>query len=59
MDSTRTFNDPGGEYCQAMRILYEQVLHVHDWLRSNRQDILRELVKEEGQGERWDGRQRA
>jgi hypothetical protein len=42
-----------------MRILYEQVLHVHDWLRSNRQDILRELVKEEGQGERWDGRQRA
>ncbi len=53
VDSTRTFYDPGSQYCQVVRILHEQVLRLHDWLRSNRQDILRELVKEEGRGERW------
>lgn len=48
VDSTHTFYDPGSEYCQAVRIVYEQVLHLHDRLRARHQNILRELVKEDG-----------
>ena len=46
VDSTRTFYDPGKEYCQAVRILSEQVLHLHDYLRSRHPEILRRLVKD-------------
>jgi uncharacterized protein len=52
VDSTRSFYDPGREYCQAIRILQEQVLHIHDHLRSRYPRILRELLNEGRNGER-------
>jgi uncharacterized protein len=47
VDSTQTFYDPGKSYCRAVRIVHEEVLRLHDRLRCNHQEILRELVKEE------------
>ncbi len=44
VDSTNTFYDPGREYCEAVRILHNEVLHVHDELRSTRPEILRRIV---------------
>ncbi len=52
VDSTRTFYDPGKEYCQAINILFEQVVRIHDHLRSNHPNILRELVRGDGEGRR-------
>ena len=45
VDSTHTFYDPGAEYCAASRILHDQVLHLHDRLRSRHPGILRNLLK--------------
>ncbi len=47
VDSTRTFYDPGGEYCQAVRVVHDEVLRLHDRLRSNHQNILLEMTKKE------------
>ncbi len=46
VDSTHTFYDPGDEHCQAIRILHDEVLHIHDCLRSSHHQILRQLVEE-------------
>ncbi len=44
IDSTKTFYDPGKEYCQAVQILHDEVLHIHDELRSKHPEILRRIV---------------
>jgi uncharacterized protein len=41
VDSTKTFYDPGPEYCEAVKTLHDEVLHIHDELRSSHPDILR------------------
>jgi uncharacterized protein len=48
VDSTRTLYDPGTEYCRAVRILFEQVIHIHDHLRSRHPEVLARLVKGNG-----------
>lgn len=50
VDSTNTFYDPGKDYCRAIRILHDQVLHIHDYLRSHHHNILRGLVSESANG---------
>ncbi len=48
VDSTHTFYDPGAEYCQASKILHDQILQLDDYLRSHRPGILRDLLKKDG-----------
>jgi len=48
VDSTRTFYDPGREYCQAIKTLYAEVLRVHDFLRSHHPDVLGRILKAAG-----------
>jgi uncharacterized protein len=50
VDCTHTLYDPGREYCQAIRILHDEVLHIHDHLRSKHPEALRELVKDPQNG---------
>jgi uncharacterized protein len=46
VDSTRTLYDPGKVYCEAIRILHREVLHIHDLLRSRHPGVLSRLLKE-------------
>ncbi len=46
VDCTQTFYDPGKEYCQAIKIVYAEVLRVHDTLRSRHAEILQRILKE-------------
>ncbi len=45
VDSTHTFYDPGKPYCQAVRILHDEILRIYDRLRSQHADRLRALLK--------------
>ncbi|HXP63341.1 MAG TPA: radical SAM protein [Dongiaceae bacterium] len=58
VDSTKTFYDPGREYCQAVQILHEEVLHIHDELRSRHPEILRSLVNGSRNGNPSSGERR-
>jgi uncharacterized protein len=50
VDSTKTFYDPGKEYCQTIQILHDEIMHLHDELRSTRPEILRSIVTESANG---------
>ena len=56
VDSTKTFYDPGKEYCRAVQVLHDEVLHIHDELRSKHPQILRRLVSGAPNGARNGGR---
>lgn len=45
VDSTNTLYDPGKEYCQAMRILHEEVLRIDAYLRARHPKVLENLLK--------------
>ncbi len=46
VDATRTLYDPGANYCQAARILHDEILRVHDRLRSHHPELLRAVLRE-------------
>ena len=50
VDSTKTFYDPGREYCQAIQIVHDEILHIHDELRSSHPEVLRNLLNGSGNG---------
>ncbi len=46
VESTHTLYDPGPHHCQAARILHDEVLRLHDRLRSHHPDVLRRILRE-------------
>jgi hypothetical protein len=44
VDSTHTFYDPGKSYCAIVEVLHNEILHIHDYLRSERPDLLHALL---------------
>jgi len=47
VDSTHSFYDPGSEYCRANQILHDQILHLHDELRSKYSHVLQKLLQQD------------
>jgi hypothetical protein len=45
VDSTHTLYDPGRAYCQANQILHDEIMRIHDELRSKSPEILRTILK--------------
>jgi uncharacterized protein len=48
VDSTQTLYNPGQEYCEAMRILYDQISFVDGYLRLHHPEILNRFLKDGG-----------
>jgi uncharacterized protein len=51
VDCTQTFYDPGKTYCEVNRTVHAEVLRIHDYLRCNRPELLRQVVDTEPGGQ--------